>query len=70
MSSNPKPSRVYTTIGPEAYRPPDYARVVRSLTEAELRDELAARRGDPGYLAAVQAEIEHRFAGGDNAKVR
>lgn len=52
--------RLYTIVGPEAYKPPDYARVVRQLSDQELRDDLAAERGDDGYQAAARAELDRR----------
>jgi maltooligosyltrehalose synthase len=60
MSEKPKPERTYSIVGPDNYRPPDYKRIVRSLSEAELRSELAAGRGDAGYQKAVRAELEAR----------
>jgi len=58
--SGVKPSRVYSTVGPEAYKPPDYERVVRRQTDEELRSDIAAGRGDPGYQEAARAELDRR----------
>lgn len=58
--SGEKPDRVYSTVGPEPYKPPDYARVVRQLSDDELRDDIAAGRGDAGYQEAARAELERR----------
>lgn len=40
--------------------PPNYGRVVRSLTDAELLDEISNRRGDPDYQQALSAELAAR----------
>jgi hypothetical protein len=60
VTPQPKPSRVYTTVGPEPYKPPDYERVVRRQTDEELRSDIAAGRGDEGYRDAARAELERR----------
>jgi hypothetical protein len=55
-----KPDRFYSIVGPGSNQPPNYARVVSTLTVAELEQELAAGRGSPGYLEAVEFELEAR----------
>lgn len=55
-----KPEKTYSIVGPEGYKPPNYARVVRELTDAELRSEIAASRGDAGYQEAARAELARR----------
>lgn len=52
--------RVYSMVGPEAYKAPDYGRVVRQLSDDELRSDLAAGRGDDGYRDAARRELERR----------
>lgn len=42
--------------------PPAHERVVRSLSDAELEDEILARRGEADYQAALVAEAERRAA--------
>lgn len=60
MSVPGKPERTYSIVGPDAYRPPDYDRVVRQLSDAELESEVAGGRGGPGYQEAARAELARR----------
>jgi hypothetical protein len=39
---------------------PDYGRVVRTLTDEEIEEEILGRRGEPGYQLALLAEAERR----------
>lgn len=57
------PDRVYHIHDGDAL-PPSYERVVRSLSEADLEDELLSERGDPEYRAALVAEHERRAGQG------
>jgi len=41
---------------------PDYERVARLLTDADLEAEILARIGSAGYLAACVDEFERRAA--------
>lgn len=40
--------------------PPDYERVVRLLTDAELEDEILGRRGSHDFQAACLKEADRR----------
>ena len=44
-------------------RAPNYDRVVRALSDAELEDEILGKRGEPGYQLALLAEAERRAKG-------
>lgn len=48
----------YTNASPTL--DPNYARVARSLSDAELEEEILGRKGEPGYQAALVAELEQR----------
>lgn len=50
----------YPYVGAEGERPPDYARVVRALDDAELEEEILGKRGEPDYQLALLAEHGRR----------
>jgi hypothetical protein len=54
--------RRYPVHDGEGAKPPSFDRVVRSLTDDELEDEILGRRGAPDYQAALLAEHERRAA--------
>lgn len=47
---------------------PDYDRVMASLSDAELEDEIAGGRGEPGYRLALVTEHERRARRGPPAE--
>ncbi len=55
-----KQQRAFPVVGNGEYRPPDYARVVRRLSDDEIQADLDAERGDPEYRAACVCELERR----------
>ena len=56
----PKRDRAYPVLGPSGRQDPNYARVVRYLTDLELAAETAAGLGSSGYQEALQAEARRR----------
>lgn len=54
----------YPVSGDGRAKPPDYARVARSLPDADLEDEILAGLGEPEYRAALVAELDRRAAEG------
>lgn len=57
-------SKVYEVAGSGPLKDPDYGRLARSLTDAELEDEILQRRGGFDYQAALVSELDHRAATG------
>ncbi len=55
-----KQGRTYPVHGPQAVKAPDYLRVVRASTRAELRHDLAAGLGTEAYRLAAEAELNRR----------
>jgi hypothetical protein len=56
-------TRVYPVVGGGPQKPPDYGRVVRAMTDRDIRDEIAGRLGGSDYQAALQAEAARRKKG-------
>lgn len=52
--------RRYPIESRQAKTPPAYDRVVKSLTDGQLRDELEHERGSNDYREAVRVELERR----------
>lgn len=52
--------RYYPVENGKHSEPPNYTRVVRSLTDAELEDEILGRLGTPEFQLALIAEAERR----------
>lgn len=52
--------RYYPVVGPGDKREPDYERVARTLTDAELEEEILGRRGDARYQLVLIQEAERR----------
>ncbi len=50
----------YPVHGTQEALAPDYTRVVRASTRAELRHDLAAGLGSEGYRLAAEAELNRR----------
>ncbi len=56
----PHVGRYYPLEDAKGSRPPDYTRVVRALTDAELEEEILGRLGEPAFQLALLAEAERR----------
>lgn len=62
MSEGFGKARHYPIDKPGPDRPPDYSRVIRMLSDAELEDEILGRRGEAAYQLALLAEADRRAA--------
>ncbi len=60
MTARHPQSRSYPVHGPQAVKEPDYGRVVRASTRAELRHDLAAGLGTEAYRLEAEAELNRR----------
>jgi hypothetical protein len=59
--------RVYSVVGPGSDKAPDYERVARALTDADLEEEILSKRGEAAYQAALVAELDRRSKEGGPA---
>ncbi len=64
MTAGPAKGRYYPVFTSEPRIEPGYDRVVRASRTAELRHDLAAGLGPPGYRLAAEAELNRRMEAG------
>lgn len=54
----------YRFTAPEPEVAPNYERVARALSDADLEDEILLGRGEPGYKSALVDEADRRARAG------
>lgn len=64
MAQQQPPEHGFTFTGQRPATPPDYDRVVRLLTDAELEEEITGKKGEPEYQLALLREADRRAQGG------
>lgn len=56
--------KVFPYVSSAEEKEPDYARLARTLSDADLEDEILLGRGEPGYRLALITEHEARSRAG------